>query len=44
MIVKTFANVNDLQAYITANSVTVAKTASIYFDAASGHHVIVHAP
>lgn len=44
MIVKTFANVEDLQAYLTANAVTVAKTAAIYFDAASGHHVLVHVP
>jgi len=44
MIVKSFANLNDLALYITAQAITVAKTAAIYFDAASGHHVIVHAP
>jgi hypothetical protein len=44
MTVKTFANVADLQAYITANVITLAKTVAIYFDAASGHHVLVHTP
>ena len=44
MLVKTFDSTAELQAYITAQSLTVAKIAAIYWDATSGKHVLVHVP
>lgn len=52
--VLTFKSTTDLDLYLrtqqtddtaaAANPVALAKVASIYFDAASGHHVLVIAP
>lgn len=42
--VLTFQNPQALEKYLVDNAVALAKVASIYFDAASGQHVLVLAP
>jgi len=44
MKVAIFTTIAELQAFLTTNGVTIAKTAAIYFDAASGKHVLVYTP
>jgi hypothetical protein len=44
MKVQIFNTPQELQAFLTANSLTIAKIASIYFDGASGKHVLVYTP
>jgi len=44
MKVKIFTTIASLQKYITDNTITKTKVVAIYFDAASGKHVLVHDP
>jgi len=44
MKVQLFQTAAQLQAFLTANGITIAKTAAIYFDGASGKHVLVYVP
>lgn len=44
MIVKLFNTPQELQAYLTAYPMTKVKVVAIYFDGASGKHVLVHDP
>jgi hypothetical protein len=44
MVVKIFTTVVELQKFITSNAVTAAKVTAIYYDGASGKHVLVYTP
>ena len=44
MTVIGFQNKQALQAYLVAKALTIAKIVSIYYDSASGEHVLVHTP
>ena len=44
MTVIGFQTMAQLQAYITAKSLTIAKVVAIYFDSVSLQHVLVHTP
>lgn len=44
MKVKVFTTPTELQTYITANALTKTKIVAIYYDGASGKHVLVHDP
>ena len=42
MKVVQFNNITALQAFLIAEGIVLAKIASVYFDGASGHHVLVY--
>jgi hypothetical protein len=42
MIVKTFKSPSELQTYLVAANITPAQVVALYFDGASGQHVLVH--
>ncbi len=44
MTVLTFLNTTELQKYLTTSGITAAQVVAIYFDAVSGHHVLVRTP
>lgn len=44
MLVKMFTNIRALQSYLTSYPMTHAKVVAIYYDSASGKHVLVHDP
>lgn len=42
MKVVQFSTINELQAYLIAQNILLAKISSVYFDGASGKHVLVY--
>lgn len=44
MLVKVFTTVQELQKYLTTYPMTKTKVVAMYFDGASGKHVLVHDP
>lgn len=44
MLVKIFDTVAQMQAYFTTSALVSTKVVAIYFDGASGKHVLVHNP
>lgn len=44
MKVITFKSITELQKFLTANAITIAKTAAIYYDVGSEQHVLVYTP
>ena len=44
MKVKVFTTPQELQKYLTDNAMTKTKVVAIYYDGASGKHVLVHDP
>lgn len=44
MLVKIFTTTAQLQAYLTTTAMTKTKVVAIYYDGASGKHVLVHDP
>jgi hypothetical protein len=44
MKVVIFNTTTEMQAYLTTNAVTKTMVSAIYFDAASGKHILVYTP
>lgn len=44
MKVQIFNSVTELQAFLTSSGLTAAKVSAVYFDGASGKHVLVYTP
>lgn len=44
MLVKLFTNAKALEKYLQGTVIVSTKVVAIYFDAASGKHVLVHNP
>ena len=44
MLVKMFTTPQELQKYLTTTAMTKARVVAIYYDGASGKHILIHDP